>query len=111
MKVLAAAGEWTRLMAYCDRHELIMKHMFFAYFYVNGLYKKKLFLDILKLKLGTGVGHFHISCFFNRSRFCGIACKVESFSVTEEILVSHYRFNEFAGILNIQLGIFEGSVS
>ncbi|EJD76296.1 CBR-EMB-27 protein [Loa loa] len=33
IKVLAAAGEWTRLMAYCDRHELIMKHMFFAYFY------------------------------------------------------------------------------
>ncbi|VDM08172.1 unnamed protein product [Wuchereria bancrofti] len=52
--VLAAAGEWTRLMAYCDRHELIMKHMFFAYFYVNALYKKKLFIDILKLKLGTG---------------------------------------------------------
>ncbi|KAL4003184.1 Tetratricopeptide repeat family protein [Acanthocheilonema viteae] len=54
IKVLAAAGEWTRLMAYCDRHELIMKHMFFAYFYVNALYRKKLFIDILKLKLGTG---------------------------------------------------------
>ncbi|MCP9259431.1 Cell division cycle protein 16-like protein [Dirofilaria immitis] len=40
IKVLAAAGEWTRLMAYCDRHELIMKHKFFAYFYVNALYKK-----------------------------------------------------------------------
>ncbi|VDK66443.1 unnamed protein product [Onchocerca ochengi] len=54
IKVLAAAGEWTRLMAYCDRHELIMKHMFFAYFYVNALYRKKLFMEILKLKLGTG---------------------------------------------------------
>ncbi|CAG9539118.1 unnamed protein product [Cercopithifilaria johnstoni] len=54
IRVLAAAGEWTRLMAYCDRHELIMKHIFFAYFYVNALYRKKLFIDILKLKLGTG---------------------------------------------------------
>ncbi|VDK70239.1 unnamed protein product [Litomosoides sigmodontis] len=54
IKVLAAAGEWTRLMAYCDRHELIMKHIFFAYFFVNALYRKKLFIDILKLKLGSG---------------------------------------------------------
>uniref|UniRef100_A0A915PZK6 Uncharacterized protein n=1 Tax=Setaria digitata TaxID=48799 RepID=A0A915PZK6_9BILA len=54
IKVLAAAGEWTRLTAYCDRHELILKHMFFAYFYVNALYRKKLYLDILKLKLGAG---------------------------------------------------------
>uniref|UniRef100_A0A0R3RH95 TPR_REGION domain-containing protein n=1 Tax=Elaeophora elaphi TaxID=1147741 RepID=A0A0R3RH95_9BILA len=59
IKVLAAAGEWTRLMAYCDRHELIMKHMLFSYFYVNGLYRKKLFMDILKLKLGTVVDRSH----------------------------------------------------
>uniref|UniRef100_A0A915APB9 Cell division cycle protein 16 n=1 Tax=Parascaris univalens TaxID=6257 RepID=A0A915APB9_PARUN len=53
IKVLSAVGDYTRLIAYSQKHELALKHVFFAYFYVNALFQKKYFFEILKLKLAT----------------------------------------------------------
>ncbi|VDM38787.1 unnamed protein product [Toxocara canis] len=53
INVLATVGDYTRLIAYSQKHELALKHIYFAYFYVNALFKKKYFLEILKLKLAS----------------------------------------------------------
>lgn len=50
VKVLAAAGECTRLIAYIERYDLTMKHIVFTYYYASSLFRKNLHSDILKLK-------------------------------------------------------------
>uniref|UniRef100_A0A0N5AB37 TPR_REGION domain-containing protein n=1 Tax=Syphacia muris TaxID=451379 RepID=A0A0N5AB37_9BILA len=50
---LSAVDEWTRIITFVKQNDLIMKHVVFAYYYVNALYHRKLYEEILKLKLNS----------------------------------------------------------
>ncbi|MFH4979720.1 hypothetical protein AB6A40_006429, partial [Gnathostoma spinigerum] len=53
LNVLTAVGDWPRILVYSKRHDLPLKHLVFAYYYVNALFKKNMYLEIQKLKLGN----------------------------------------------------------
>ncbi|KAI1725039.1 tetratricopeptide repeat domain-containing protein [Ditylenchus destructor] len=52
ISVLTAAGKWQMIITFISRHDLFLMHLTFAYFYVNALYNREMFTEIINLPLG-----------------------------------------------------------
>ncbi|VDK57863.1 unnamed protein product [Gongylonema pulchrum] len=107
---MSAAGEWTRLITFCNCQELYTKHVFFVYFLVNALFKRRLYSDILKLNLNAVIeaglllvlGRTYLMC---QNRRAATSCLqgavardescIEAFELIQKYRLYPKQFEEF----------------